>query len=79
MLTLKAQRLIARADVIIYADSLVSPEICRYAKSEATIYGSSTLTLETIIDIILKAVEKGQFVARLQSGDPALIATSSAL
>jgi precorrin-4/cobalt-precorrin-4 C11-methyltransferase len=72
LLTLKAQRLIARADVIIYADSLVSPEICRYAKPEATIYGSSTLTLETIIDIILKAVEKGQFVARLQSGDPAL-------
>lgn len=72
LLTLKAQRLIARADVIIYADSLVSPDVCRYAKSEATIYGSATLTLETIIDIMLKAVSNGQFVVRLQSGDPGL-------
>src|SRR6516225_2776881 len=72
LLTLKAQRLITQADVIISADSLVSPDVCRHAKAEATIYGSSTLTLEAIIDIVLKAVEKGQFVARLQSGDPAL-------
>jgi precorrin-4 C11-methyltransferase len=72
LLTLKAQRLIARADVIIYADSLVSPDVCRHAQPEATIYGSATLTLETIIDIMLKAVSSGQFVVRLQSGDPSL-------
>ncbi|GAC1401436.1 MAG: precorrin-4 C(11)-methyltransferase [Ktedonobacteraceae bacterium] len=72
LLTLKAHRLIARADVLIYADSLVSPDVCRYAKPEAAIYGSSALTLEKIIDIMLEAVAKGQFVARLQSGDPAL-------
>ncbi len=72
LLTLKAHRLIAGADVVIYADSLVSPDICRYTKPEATIYGSSTLTLEKIIDIMLEAVTKGQFVARVQSGDPAI-------
>src|SRR5262249_55037394 len=72
LLTLKAQRLIARADVIIYADSLVSPDVCRYAKPATTIYGSATLTLETIIDIMLKAVSNRQFVVRLQSGDPGL-------
>jgi precorrin-4/cobalt-precorrin-4 C11-methyltransferase len=71
-LTLKALRLIARADVIIYADSLVSPDVCRFAKPETTIYGSATLTLEMIIDIMLKAIASGQFVVRLQSGDPAL-------
>jgi precorrin-4 C11-methyltransferase len=70
LLTLKAQRLIARADVIIYADSLVSPDVCRYAKPEATIYGSARLTLETIIDIMLKGASNRQFVVRLQSGDP---------
>ncbi|HTK10380.1 MAG TPA: precorrin-4 C(11)-methyltransferase [Ktedonobacteraceae bacterium] len=72
LLTLKAQRLIARADVIIYADSLVSPDVCDHAKPEATIYGSATLTLETILDIMLKAASDGQFVVRLQSGDPSL-------
>jgi precorrin-4/cobalt-precorrin-4 C11-methyltransferase len=72
LLTVKAVRLIARADVIIYADSLVSPDVCRHAKPEATIYGSSTLTLETISDTMLKAVADRQFVVRLQSGDPSL-------
>lgn len=72
LLTLKAQRLIARADVLIYADSLVSPEVCQFAKAEATIYGSANLTLETLMEIMLQAVAQGQFVVRLQSGDPAL-------
>jgi precorrin-4/cobalt-precorrin-4 C11-methyltransferase len=72
LLTLKAQRLIARADVIIYADSLVSPDVCQYAKPDAVIYGSAALTLETIIAIMLQAVSNGQFVVRLQSGDPSL-------
>lgn len=41
LLTLKAHRFIARADIIMYADSLVSPDVCRGAKPEATIYGSA--------------------------------------
>jgi precorrin-4/cobalt-precorrin-4 C11-methyltransferase len=72
LLTLKAHRLIARADVIIYADSLVSPDVCRYAKPDAVIYGSAALALETIVDIMLQAVSNSQFVVRLQSGDPSL-------
>ena len=72
LLTLKAQRLIAKADTLIYADSLISPDACQYAKSGAAIYGSSTLTLEAIIDIIVKAVAEGHFVVRLHSGDPSV-------
>jgi len=72
LLTLKAQRLIAKADTLIYADSLVSSDVCQYAKPGATIYGSAALTLEAIIDIILRAVTNGQFVVRLHSGDPSL-------
>src|SRR5260370_2062709 len=72
LLTLKAQRLIAKADTLIYADSLVSPDVCQYAKPGAAIYGSAALTLEVIIDLILKAVTNGQFVVRLHSGDPGL-------
>jgi len=72
LLTLKAQRLIAKADTLIYADSLVSPDVCQYTKPGAVIHGSAALTLEAIIDIILKAVTNGQFVVRLHSGDPSL-------
>jgi precorrin-4/cobalt-precorrin-4 C11-methyltransferase len=72
LLTIKAQRLIAHADVIIYADSLVSPEVCASARPDAAIYGSSTLTLEAIMAIMLDAVAQGRRVVRLQSGDPSL-------
>lgn len=72
LLTLKAQRLIAKAGTLIYADSLVSPDVCQYTKSGAAIYGSSALTLEAIIDIIVKAVAEGHFVVRLHSGDPSV-------
>jgi precorrin-4/cobalt-precorrin-4 C11-methyltransferase len=72
LLTLKAQRLIGRADCIIYADSLVNPAVCQHAKAGAQIYGSSTLTLEAMMEIMLTAVAQKQFVVRLQSGDPAI-------
>ena len=72
LLTLKAKKMIERADVIIYADSLINPDVCNFAKEEAKIYKSASLTLEEITDIIFKAVEQGKTVARLQSGDPAI-------
>ena len=72
LLTIKAKEIIERADVIIYADSLISPEICRLARHDARIYKSASLTLEETTDIISNAVEQGKTVARLQSGDPSI-------
>lgn len=72
LLTLKALRLIRRADCIIYADSLVNPEVCQYAREGAQIHGSSTLTLEAMMEIMISAAEQNQFVVRLQSGDPGI-------
>jgi len=72
LLTLKAVRLIGRADCIIYADSLVDPAVCQYAKAGAQIHGSSTLTLEAMMDIMITAATQNQFVVRLQSGDPGI-------
>lgn len=72
LLTIKAKKIIEQADVIIYADSLISPEVCRLAKQDARIYKSASLTLEETTDIILNAVEQGKTVTRLQSGDPAI-------
>ena len=70
LLTLKAKKIIERADVIIYADSLVDPRICSFAKKDAEIRGSSDLSLEEIVGIMEKAAREGKIVARLQSGDP---------
>lgn len=72
LLTVKARKIIERADVIIYADSLISPDICTLAREDAQIYKSASLNLEEITGIIINAVEKGKTVARLQSGDPAI-------
>ena len=72
LLTIKAKNIIERADVIIYADSLINPEVCSFAREGAEIYRSASLTLEEITGIILSAVKQGKVVARLQSGDPSI-------
>ena len=72
LLTIKAKNIIERADVIIYADSLINPEVCSFAREGAEIYRSASLTLEEMTGIILSAVKQGKVVARLQSGDPSI-------
>jgi precorrin-4/cobalt-precorrin-4 C11-methyltransferase len=72
LITIKAKKIIEKADVIIYADSLVNPEVCSGAREGAEIHRSSKLNLEEITDIITAAVSQGKTVARLQSGDPAI-------
>ncbi len=72
LLTIRARNIIQRADVIIYADSLINPEVCSSAGKEAKIYPSASLSLEEITEIIVNAVKQGKVVARLQSGDPSI-------
>ena len=72
LLTLKAKRIIETADVVIYADSLVHPSVVDFARPDAEVHGSKTLTLEQIMDLVLQAVRQGKTVARIQSGDPAI-------
>lgn len=72
LLTIRAKNIIERADVIIYADSLINPEVCSSARKGAEIYPSASLSLEEITGIIVNAVKQGKVVARLQSGDPSI-------
>ena len=72
LLTLKAKRIIENADVIIYAGSLVNPQILTYKKRTAVSYDSASMTLKEIITIISKEVEGDKVVARIHSGDPSI-------
>jgi len=72
LLTIRAKNIIERADVIIYADSLINPEVCSSARKGTEIYPSASLSLEEITGIIVNAVKQGKVVARLQSGDPSI-------
>jgi len=72
LLTLKAKRIIESADVVIFADSLVPPEVVEFAKEGAEVHGSKDLNLDQIMDLELAAVREGKIVARVQSGDPSI-------
>ena len=72
LLTLKAKRIIESADVVIFADSLVPPEIVEFAKEGAQVVGSKEMNLDEIMEMELSSVREGKTVARVQSGDPSI-------
>lgn len=72
LLTIKAFRVIEEADVIIYAGSLVNPEVVGYAKSDALIYNSAHMNLDEILEVMEESVLEGKLVARVHTGDPAI-------
>ncbi len=69
LLTVKAQRIIATADVILYADSLIPDRILQDPRADVEIIKTSDLTLAEIITITVDRVRAGLIVARLHSGD----------
>lgn len=72
LITVKGRRIMGTCDVIIYAGSLVNPEILQYAQPDAKIYNSAKLNLDEIIEIMKKAHDLGQDVARVHTGDPSI-------
>jgi len=72
LITIRGRTVLERADLIIYADSLVDPHICDGARPDAEIHGSSSLTLEEISERMITAARAGKVVARVQSGDPTI-------
>jgi precorrin-4/cobalt-precorrin-4 C11-methyltransferase len=72
LLTLRGARVIAEADVVIWAASLVMAEAVAHARADAQVLDSSRLTLEEVDAVYDRAAEEGRRVARVHSGDPAL-------
>lgn len=72
LITVRGARLIAGADVILYAGSLVNPALLEGKKESCTVYNSASLTLEQVLSIMLEADRAGQSVVRLHTGDPAI-------
>ncbi|WP_026492638.1 MULTISPECIES: precorrin-4 C(11)-methyltransferase [unclassified Butyrivibrio] len=72
LITIRGKKLIEEADVIIYAGSLVNPELLQYAKENAEIHDSARLTLEEVIEIIKTARKENKDVVRLHTGDPSI-------
>lgn len=72
LLTIKAQKLLQQADVVLYADSLIPPIVLQWTRPEAEIIRSADKSLEEIVACLVQHVRAGRSVVRLQSGDPSL-------
>lgn len=72
LITLRGKKLLENADVIIYAGSLVNPELLQYAKADCEIHNSAYMTLEEVISVIENAEKVGKNTVRLHTGDPSV-------
>lgn len=72
LLTLKGYKVIQKAEVIIYAGSLVNPKILEYNENNAEIYNSASMDLNETTEAIRKGVSEGKLVARVHTGDPSI-------
>lgn len=72
LITVRGADMLRKADVIIYAGSLVNPALLEYAQPECTIYNSATMTLEEVIEVMRAAEKEGKTTVRLHTGDPCL-------
>lgn len=72
LITVKGKRLLEHADVVIYAGSLVNPELLEHTKPQCDIYDSAKMTLEEVIEVMADAYAKGKEVVRLHTGDPSI-------
>lgn len=72
LITVRGQRLLGEADVVIYAGSLVNPELLALAGKGAAVYDSARMTLEEVMDVVEQSHRAGLTVVRLHTGDPCL-------
>ena len=72
LITLRGARLLAEADVIIYAGSLVNPALLEGRKEGCAVYDSASMTLEEVLAVMEQAEGEGKTTVRLHTGDPSL-------
>ena len=72
LITVRGQKLIEQADVVIYAGSLVNPELLGSAREDAKVYDSSRMTLEEVISVITDAEAEHMNTVRLHTGEPSI-------
>lgn len=69
LITVRGMHMLEQADVIIYAGSLVNPQLLQYAKEACEIYNSAKMTLNEVIDVMRQAEKEQKMTVRLHTGD----------
>lgn len=72
LITVRGQKLIMEADVVIYAGSLVNPGHLDIVKEDCKVFDSANMTLEEVIEVMEKAEKEGKMTVRLHTGDPSI-------
>ncbi len=73
LITVRGARLLGKADVVIYAGSLVNPALLSaYVPSDAVCHDSARMTLEEVLAVMEASFTAGKEVVRLHSGEPSL-------
>ena len=72
LITVRGMRLLQKADVIIYAGSLVNPQLLDYASESCEIYNSAKMTLDEVITVMKAAEADGKMTVRLHTGEPSI-------
>ena len=72
LITIRGKKFLEEADIIIYAGSLVNPQLLDYAKEGCQIYNSAKMTLEEVLDVMKEAEKAEKMTVRLHTGDPCL-------
>lgn len=72
LITVRGAKLLAQADCVIYAGSLVNPEVLQYKRPGCAVYDSAGMTLEQVIAVMKENEAAGKNTVRLHTGDPCL-------
>lgn len=72
LITVRGKKFLEEADVLIYAGSLVNPQLLENAKEDCRIYNSAKMTLEEVLEVMFQAEKEGKNTVRLHTGDPCL-------
>ncbi len=72
LITVRGARLLKEADVVIYAGSLVNPEVLRYVGQGCQVYNSAEMTLEQVLEVMKQAEGEGKTTVRLHTGDSSI-------
>ena len=67
LITVRGMNLLKEADVIIYAGSLVNPQLLDYKKEGCQVYNSAKMTLEEVLEEIFRAEEENKMTVRLHT------------
>ena len=72
LITVRGQKLLVEADIVVYAGSLVNPELLKNCQKDCQIYNSAKMTLEEVMEVMISGEKQEKKVVRLHTGDPCL-------